>query len=817
MSCFRLKVARFSFERVLLSKRVFFSAIVDDSSKLEFAMSGEKNIQYATQYRFLKWPVTRTKRVLFITLLLLVVATIGAKNLYFKGDYQIFFDGTNKQLQAFEEIQNTFNKSDNISIVIAPDDGNIFRKKMLTLIEEMTQEAWKTPFSSRVDSLSNFQHTQATGDDLSVADLFDRKTQFTRKKIEAIKNIALSEPTIKNLVISAKGDVSVINVTLQLPDKDKTAEVLKVVHYVGNMIERYKQKYPHVHFYQAGITTMDYAYILSAQQDSETIIPLMLLGILVFLTLMLRSFLSVVATLCVIALSVMSTLGVYGWIGMYLSTSTVNIPTLIMTLAVADCVHLIALMRKNMSEGQSKAEAIIHSLSINFVPVIITSLTTAVGFAMLNMSDSPALRNFGNLAAFGVVVSCVLALTLLPALLMVLPIRVKSPVGRQKATMMDGIAEFVIARRNLLLLLSVIAVAVSAVYVTKNKVNDNSIEYFSPHSAFRQAADFMQRHISGMTGISVEIKSNRSQGISDPQFIRVLSDFTDWLRTQPEVDHVTSLSDVYKRLNKNMHGDNPAYYQLPANRELASQYLLLYEMSLPYGLDLSNQIDIDKSAVRVMLTIDNLGSKKLVVLENRIDQWFRLHGPQYPILVSSPSLMFAHIGEKNMTSMLESLPISLAMISALMVFALRSLKLGLISLVPNMVPAIIGFGLWGVISGEINLGLSVVVSLTLGIVVDDAVHFLSKYKYARQTGKTSEDAVRYAFHTVGQALWITSVVLGVGFFILGLSDFRLNSDMGELSAIIIVVALVVDFLFLPTLLMFFDRKRQTTQEIDITT
>ncbi len=168
--------------------------------------------------------------------------------------------------------------------------------------------------------------------------------------------------------------------------------------------------------------------------------------------------------------------------------------------------------------------------------------------------------------------------------------------------------------------------------------------------------------------------------------------------------------------------------------------------------------------------------------------------------------MFAHIGETNMASMLTSLPITLVLISALMIFALGSLRLGLISIVPNMAPAIIGFGLWALISGEINLGLSVVVTLTLGIVVDDAVHFLSKYQRARKQGQSAEEAVRYAFHTVGRALWITTVVLVAGFSVLAMSSFRLNADMGALSAIVIFIALVVDFVFLPALLMKFDTK-----------
>ncbi|MDW3138536.1 MMPL family transporter, partial [Vibrio sp. 1288] len=226
----------------------------------------------------------------------------------------------------------------------------------------------------------------------------------------------------------------------------------------------------------------------------------------------------------------------------------------------------------------------------------------------------------------------------------------------------------------------------------------------------------------------------------------------------------------------------------------------------PYGLDLNNQINVDKSSIKMVLTVANLGSVELVDLENRIYQWFAEHAPHYQVVASSPSLMFAHIGETNMASMLSTLPITLVLISALLIFALRSVRLGLISLMPNIAPAVIGFGLWALISGEINLGLSVVVTLTLGIVVDDAVHFLSKYQRARREGQTAEQAVRYAFHTVGRALWITTVVLVAGFSVLAMSSFRLNADMGQLSAIVIFIALVVDFLFLPTLLMLFDKK-----------
>ncbi|MFN1515429.1 efflux RND transporter permease subunit [Vibrio owensii] len=761
--------------------------------------------QQASSAQWGKIPTKYSIWVLLATVLLVVIATIGGKNLYFRGDYNIFFDGTNKQLLAFDEIQTTFAKTDNLAIVVAPASNDVFTPEILQLIQSLTVDSWQVPYSSRVDSIANYQHTEAFEDDLLVEDLLYEDYELTPQRIAKVKSIALSEPVLKSALISEKGDVTVVNITVQLPEIDKTAEVQEVMSHISAMLERYQEKYPNVEFHKAGIIAMNYAFMTAAQEDSSTLVPTMLLVILVFLTIMLRSFLSVVATLIVIIGSVMATMGLSGWAGMFLSTATVNVPTLVMTLAVADCVHVITTMRHSMQNGFSKAHSIERSISLNFMPILITSVTTAIGFLMMNMSDSPVLRDFGNLSALGVMIACFLSVTLLPALLKLLPINVKQTPSNGKSDFMDKLGDFVVTHRKALLPASVLVIAVSASLIPLNRVNDESVKYFDNRSDFRQAADFMEARISGMTNISIAIKTNESQGIADPVFLNAIGGFTDWLRVQPETDHVATLADVYKRLNKNMHGDDESYYALPQNRELAAQYLLLYEMSLPYGLDLNNQINVDKSSIKMVLTVDNLGSVELVDLENRIYAWFADNAPQYEVVASSPSLMFAHIGETNMASMLSTLPITLVLISALLIFALRSLKLGLISLVPNIAPAVIGFGLWALISGEINLGLSVVVTLTLGIVVDDAVHFLSKYQRARKDGQTAEQAVRYAFHTVGRALWITTVVLVAGFSVLAMSSFRLNADMGQLSAIVIFIALVVDFLFLPTLLMLFDK------------
>jgi len=226
-------------------------------------------------------------------------------------------------------------------------------------------------------------------------------------------------------------------------------------------------------------------------------------------------------------------------------------------------------------------------------------------------------------------------------------------------------------------------------------------------------------------------------------------------------------------------------------------------MSLPYGLDLNNQINVDKSATRVSITLNTLSTNEILALEERAQQWLKQHAwPSMQTPGASSSVMFANIGARNIRSMLFGATIALILISMILIIALRSVKYGLISLIPNLAPTAMAFGLWGLLVGEVGLGLSVVAGLTIGIVVDDTIHYLSKYLRARrEKGLSSPDAVRYAFRSVGVALWVTTFVLVSGFLILSQSHFLVNSNMGLMTAITITIALIADFLLLPPLLM----------------
>jgi len=338
-----------------------------------------------------------------------------------------------------------------------------------------------------------------------------------------------------------------------------------------------------------------------------------------------------------------------------------------------------------------------------------------------------------------------------------------------------------------------------------NVVNDNIWEYFDKSVTFRTDTDYASDHLTGPYYLEYSLQSNEAGGVNDPSYLKKIEQFSHWLNLQEEVVHVNSITDIMKRLNKNMHADDESWYRLPDNRQLAAQYMLLYEMSLPYGLDLNNQINVDKSATRVIVSLHNLSNNNMIDFHRRAEKWLSNNAAGYQLIAGSPMYMFSHISLRTVHQMVWGVAFALFLISLLIIFSLRSFKIGLISLIPNLVPPIMAFGVWGMFMGEIGFALAVGLGMTVGIIVDDTVHFLSKYLRARREKKLdAEDAVRYAFSTVGSAIIITTVVLIAGFTVLMFSTFKSNFELGLITSLTIGIALIVDFLLLPALLMKFD-------------
>ena len=417
------------------------------------------------------------------------------------------------------------------------------------------------------------------------------------------------------------------------------------------------------------------------------------------------------------AFSILTGMGLAGWSGILLTPISANAPTIILTLAVADSIHILVTLFYEMRHGKSKYDAIQESLRVNHQPVFITSVTTAIGFLSLNFSDSPPFRDLENIVAMGVMAAYVYSVLFLPAVLSLLPLRVKAG-STSKNGFIDALGDWVIHNCKPLFWSMLSLIIVLSSQIPRIEIDEKFNEYFDTRYQFRVDNDYVEKHLTGFESIEYSLKAGESGGISNPEYLKKVDAFAEWYREQPGVMYVSVLTDTMKRLNKNMHGDDESYYRLPDERDLSAQYLLLYELSLPFGLDLNNQINIDKSSTRFTAILESVSTQTALDLEDSAQEWLRNNAPsEMASHGASPLIMFSHIAMRNIHSMMTGTILALLLISSILAGVLKSFKLGLISTIPNLVPVFMTFGIWAIFVGHIGMAVSVVAPVALELLL----------------------------------------------------------------------------------------------------
>ena len=762
-------------------------------------MSSTRLDRYAAAVLRLRWLVAA-----FATLVMLVV-TAGVPRIGVTNDYRSLFDEDNPQLLALDALEATYATSSTALIAIAPREGSVFTRETLGAIEELTEAAWSAPWSTRVDSLTNYTYSEGLEDDLIVEPLVEDARALDDAELARLENIALNAVDLVGRLVSHDGRVGGLAINFVLPENPDAA-VVEITDYLDDLLDEARAKHSNLAYYLTGDVVMNRVFADTTRDEMETLVPLVFLIIVVVSALLLRSVLGTLALVVVLVFVINTTMGFAGWTGTVFNPANSGVPIIVMTVAVAHSVHIVASALVGMSEGLERNEAVARSLRSNAWPVFLTTLTTAIGFLSLNASDSPPFQVLGNLVALGVLCAFLYSMTLLPALLSILPMRAP-PRRAGDAGFFDRFGAFVVERHRVLLWSVALLAAVLVMGISRIELTDNWTRYFDERYEFRRDTDFIIANLTGMESLEYSLRAGREGGVTDPEYLGAVDAFARWYREQPEVSHVQAFPDIMKRLNKNMHGDDPDFHRLPEDPELAAQYLLLYELSLPFGSDLNNRIDVAKSATRMSVVARSLTARQQRELDARAQAWLHDNAPELATEASGVSIVFAHLSQRNIESMLRGTIIAMALISLILVGVFRSVRLGLLSLVPNFIPAAMSFGLWGYLVGRVGLAGSVMTAVAFGIVVDDTIHFMSRYLKARREGLPASEAVRSAFRRVGKALWTTTAVLALGFLVFASSGFEVSWALGLMVTITILFALLADFLLLPPLLIAIDRKK----------
>lgn len=757
--------------------------------------------------RFGRWVLEWRLAIIIVSVLVTALLATGIPRLSFNPDTRSFFGPNNPERLALDRVEQKYTQATNVILILTPKDGNVYSPAFLKLNRELTQKAWRVPYAFRVDSLTNFQELEADGEDLKVSQLLPRNAIVDESVAQALRKRAAAHSELVNRTVSPEGDVTAITIYINRPRKSST-EVGEIATFARALAAETEKSHPNVEVRITGGTMGDLAFAEAGKRDVALLVPLMTIVILGVLLIGMRSWTVTFVTSTVIALTVIASMGIFGWSDTVLNSVTAAAPAVIMTLFFADCVHFVMSAVQHQSHGGARDVAIVETVRLNLMPTLIKTATTVIGFLSLNFSDSPPLNQLGNIVAVGSLIGCALTVTLIPALLsyMRLP---TMPEGGATHRVLSRMAAWIVQRNRGFLFGFLALFPLAIALMPTINIDDNFVRYFDRSFEFRRDTDYLEQRLTGLHALAFSVPSGKREGITDPEYLRRLDAFAAFYRGQKHVAHVTSLADIVKRLNKAMNNGDPAFDTIPDSKQLIAQYLMLYELSLPAGQDLTTIVDVGRAESLMTVRLTDVTSKSIIALADAGEKWLRDHARNDTTIATGLSVVYSHITERNIQAMIAGTAVSVVLVSLLMGVTLRNWRHGWISLVVNLAPAGIAFGLWALTGSEVNLAISVVTSLTYGIVVDDTVHTMTKYRWARQAlGLDPTAAARETLTYTGGAVILSSVALALGFALLAFSSFNITSVMGVLSALIISLAAVAEMLVLPGLLIMFDKEKR---------
>ena len=749
-------------------------------------------------------------RYLSIGLVLIVVCLLatGLTKLTFNPDLETYFPEGHPAVIRYNEIDDMFIPTDNLIIAVHSNEGTLFNGDSLKVIEELTKKSWTIPYSVRVDSLTNYSYVKSVNDDLIVEPFIEEAEKKSIEFFEKRENLVAGEDIIYKSLISEDKKTSVVSIIVDPPGPNKEDQNTELINYILGFIEPIKESNENLDIRLLGNPYLDYISPRIVKAEMPVVMPLMLLLIFLIVFLMIRSYVAVLATFVVILMSLIATFGSIGILGSPLNQMVTTIPILIITLALADCIHLFSIYFQNRVKGISSKESMEKSLEMNIQPLFLTTISTCIGFLCLNFIEVAPLRDLGNAVAIGIGFAFIFTIFFIAPIVSFFEVKTASKVTKQ-TRFSTSVGSFILKNGNKLIFSITSISFLILLCIPMNELDENPTQmYAEGFTSFSSDTLWLDEKLSVTFPVNF-LATNEEGQVSDPDFLKILDKFSVWLEEREQVNHVTSLANNMKNLNKSMHGDDPEWKKIPENADLSAQYLFFYEMSLPMGLDLNSSISQDRKSTKISATLKDMSANEFEEFNNEVLGYLQQNNLEN--MISEPSsfrVIFTYMVEAIVNSLLYGLFIGILLITLIIGLFFRSYLLPALSIFPNILPIGMGFGLWGLFVGDVGFMVAVGMGSTLGVIVDFTVHFLSKYELARKEFKKSvEESVIYSFETVGFALIIMTVVLALGFSVLNLVTFIPIQDFAKFSVICFIGGLIINFLFLPNLLMKFDKRK----------
>ena len=737
--------------------------------------------------------------ILIVCIGLTIAGITGALRSGFNTDARVYFGLDNPERLALEAMEARHGRYNTAILIFAPASGDVFSISTLNALNEATMAFGAIPGIAAIQSLANIASPVLDGE--MNQPLLAPGIPVSEKQAAFVKSIAPQIRAQSETLLSESGHVTAINMLIGnqggAPERQ-----MATVEKLQDLKAALAAQYPAIDFHLTGSAVLDKTFMEAIQNDLLFLVPFQIAAIIGLLLVCLQSILVSGVLLMVLGVTTALTMGIAGWLGHDLNGVTSTTPMVLMGLAIATSIHLLLSWQQELRHGNNQIEALKLSVRINFFPIFLAALTTMISFLCLNFSDSPPFRQMGNLVAVGILITFILAFTLLPALTSFLP--PKPARSREKTEQAIGrLGAWVTRTKPALIALFAITLATSVWGVNRLVFDDNFAHYFSEDYEFRRSTDFLEENLSGLTVIEFSLPTET--GIADPDYLNDLDRFASWLRDQPKVTHVASLLDIFKSASAAIpfiETEN----DLPVSATDSEMVWEFLRQNLAEGALQGRPVNVEETHSLLTAILSDASSSEIREFSKTAETWLTHETPSLAAPATGMSLLAANMSIRNTRAMVTGTIVALVLVSLILLVALRSFSLGLVSLIPNLMPMMIAYGLWGLAIGEISFAATVVSAMTFGIVVDDTVHFLWKYRYARdQLGLSPAKAIPQAFSTVGVAILVTTLAIVSGFAALAFSGFLVNAHLGLLTVMTLLAALLAVLLFLPTFLLVLER------------
>ena len=774
--------------------------------------------------------------VLFAVLVALTLTTF--KHLRMDVSIEGFLRKDDPVLTKYEQFRRDFGSDELIVVGIRGDD--VFELNFLKKLKQLHDDLKAgVPYVDDITDLINIRHTRGERDTLVVEDLFENFPS-SQQDAERLRQRAMTNALYKNLVISedatttsivirllsfspqspqSQGDIlSGFDAASAAPETGQSAHQRLSVAESGEAVEKAMAivaKYDSKDFdvKVSGTAAVDHFLVNIIPKDTKKFLLLAYLTVIVLLGIVFRRVSGVLFPVIVVSLTLIFTLGLFALFKVPIKLPTQTMPSFLLAVSVCYSVHVLALFYYYTGQGHAKKEGLAITLSHSGKAIFLTGITTAVGLLSFSGSKNAPIGELGIFASSGVLISTVITFTLLPCLISFLP---EAPPKKSvtSPTLLDRclihIATFATHRAKWILGVTLLILMISAIGFNRIEFSHNTLKWLPASAAIRQDTEYLDHAMKGTVSMDIIINTQKENGLYDPKLLAKIDNVSKRIENF-STDKVTtgkawSLAEILKETHQALHGNNPDFYTTPTDKALSAQELFLFSNS--GSDDLEDFTDSGFTKARISVKLPFTDAKAYHDYIKQVDTILKESFPNISVTSTGLIMIYAQVIANTMQDMKISYMIAILAITVLMTLLFGDIKVGLISMLPNLFPIIVIVGIAGFFNVPFSLFIMLIGNIVIGLAVDDTIHFMNNFTAHFKQGDSIRSSVEKTLLTSGRAMLLTTLILSCSFFIYLFSSLNHLNDFGILAGIAVILALIADFLIAPALMTMFYSRNQ---------